>query len=202
MKIIQKISFGSADFLAAQLDQNHLKRNEYYFGFQVVYQTVLKVSVLTILALILGTLKPTLFIVLTFTSLRFFAGGVHMDTYAKCLLITLAAFMPASLICKYLIPGQLVSIIIILCTAIVVALIIWLWAPKDSPVNQIADKAKNTLKKASMLLMWGWSALAVILSLAGMSEIATPICCGLLIEASTILPAGAAAYTKLDKIIK
>ncbi len=202
MKIIQKMSYGSADFLATQLEHGHLKRNEYYFGFQVVYQAVLKVLVLTILAIILGTLKPTLFIVLSFTSLRFFAGGVHMDTYAKCLLITLAAFIPASLICKYLMTGQMVSIIIILCTAIIVVLIIGLWAPKDSPVNQIADKAKKTLKKASMLIMIVWSVLAVILSLADMTEIATPICCGLLIEASTILPAGAAAYTKLDKIIK
>lgn len=202
MKIIQKMSYGSADFLASQLEQGHLKRSEYYFGFQVVYQSILKISVLTVLALMLGTLKPTLFIVLSFTSLRFFSGGVHMDTYAKCLLITMAAFIPASLFCKHLILGQLVSIIIILCVAIIVAFIIWLWAPKDSPVNKIADKAKKTLKTASMLLMGGWSVLAVVFSLVGMTEISVSICCGLLIEVSTILPAGAAVYTKLDKLIK
>lgn len=201
MKIIQKISYRSANFLTSELQQGHQKRSEYYFGFQVIYQAAIKVSVLTLIALILGTLKPTLFIVLSFTSLRFFAGGVHMDTYAKCLLITLAAFVPASLICKYLILAQQTSFIIILCTAAIVALIIILWAPKDSPVNKIAAKAKKTLKIASMLLITVWSILGIILNLSGMTEMSASICCGLLIEASTILPAGAMIYTKIDKII-
>ncbi len=71
MKIIQKISYKSANFLTNQLQQNHRKRTEYYFGFQGIYQSIIKITVLGILAVVLGIVKPMLFVILAFTSLRF-----------------------------------------------------------------------------------------------------------------------------------
>lgn len=84
----QKLSFSSASLLTKQLQQDHRKRAEYYFGFQGIYQSLIKVTVLGIMAVVLGILKPMLFVILAFTSLRFFAGGTHMGTYLKCFLIT------------------------------------------------------------------------------------------------------------------
>lgn len=85
---VQKLSFSSASLLTKQLQQDHRKRAEYYFGFQGIYQSLIKVTVLGIMAVVLGILKPMLFVILAFTSLRFFAGGTHMGTYLKCFLIT------------------------------------------------------------------------------------------------------------------
>lgn len=203
MKIIQKISFDSADYLATKLQQNHEKRADYYFGFQVIYQSIIKIVLLALLAIILGTQKPTIFIVLSFTTIRFFAGGAHMDTYAKCLLITLAAFLPASIVCKHFTLNQNTCFIFLSCVLLVAITVILKWAPKESPMNKIdSGKAKKTLKSVSALLLIFWFVTALLLNLFGMTESSMSISFGLLIEISTIPPAGSAVYNKIDKILK
>lgn len=202
MKIIQIASFCSADFLATQLQQGHEKRADYYFGFQVIYQSIVKIAFLTSIALILGTLKPILLIVMSFTSIRFFAGGVHMDTYAKCLFITLAAFIPASLLCKYFVFNKYICLIFLLCTLITSIIITFKWAPKESPMNQIErGSSQINLKRFSLISIIFWTVIALLLSLFGQIESSMSICLGILIEMSTIFPSGILLYNKIGKFL-
>lgn len=202
MKIIQKISYGSANFIAAQLGEGHLKRGEYYFGFQFIYSGILKVSVLLALALLFNTLKSIVFIVLAFTSIRFYAGGVHMDTYARCLIITLAAFIPASLLSRYyynILSGH-TGIMLVLFVFALVLFIFMRWAPKNPPINQVSEKANSKLKVSAIILLILWSSFSVCLLLLKKNEAVAAISFGILIEASTVAPSGAYIYNKINRI--
>lgn len=202
MKIIQKISYGSANFIATQLGEGHLKRGEYYFGFQFIYSGILKISVLVTLALAFNTMRSVVFIVLAFTSIRFYAGGVHMDTYARCLFITLAAFIPASLVSKhfcYLFSGYTGIMLILLVFALVLFIFIR-HAPENPPVNQVSEKENTKLKACAIGLLIFWTCASCCMLILGNNELAASICFGILIEGSTVAPVGVSIYSKINKI--
>ena len=198
MKIIQKVSYNSANFLTNQLQQNHQKRAEYYFGFQGIYQSIIKVSVLGIIAVLLGIVKPMLFVILAFTSLRFFAGGTHMGTYLRCFLITLFTFVPASLVAKYF--SNNLGIAFILGVFVISMIAIILYAPKNSPLNQISNKRAKTLKRLSVVTLTFWFVISVCLYLFQQMDLTISVCIGVLLEVSSIIPAFEMLYNKLDKI--
>ena len=85
MRFIQTMSYKGANYLMKQRQENHEKRRVYYYGFQIVIGGMVKLILLTLLALITQTLKASIIIVLIFSSLRMLAGGYHMDSYGKCI---------------------------------------------------------------------------------------------------------------------
>ncbi|PYG84263.1 accessory gene regulator B [Ruminiclostridium sufflavum DSM 19573] len=198
MKLIQKLSFSSAGFLTNKLQQDHRKRTEYYFGFQGIYQSIIKVSVLGLTALLLGIVKPMLFVILAFTSLRFFAGGTHMGTYMKCFLITILTFVPASLAAKYF--SEMAGILFIIASFTISAAPVALYAPKNSPLNQISAKKARMLKLFSIAILTFWFVISVCLYLFQQTEPAISVCIGILLEVSSIIPAFEKLYNKFDKI--
>lgn len=100
MRFVNKWSYACAKGLAVVLNENHQRRFAYYFGFQVVIGESVKFAVIFLVSLILGIFVPTLIVTSAFVSLRMIAGGYHMDTQGKCLLVSLGLFITASLIAK------------------------------------------------------------------------------------------------------
>ena len=198
MKLIQKISYSSANFLTNQLQQDHRKRSEYYFGFQGIYQSVIKVLVLGGIALLLGIVKPMLFVILAFTTLRFFAGGTHMGTYMKCFLVTILTFIPASLAAKCL--SEIVDVLFVIAVFVISAVLIVFYAPKNSPLNQISEKRAKTLRVLSIITILVWFIISVCLYLFQQAEPAVSVCLGILLEVSSIVPLFEKLYNKLNTI--
>ena len=198
MKLIQKLSFSSASFLTKQLQQDHQKRAEYYFGFQGIYQSIIKVTVLGILAVVLGIVKPMLFVILAFTSLRFFAGGTHMGTYLRCFLITAFTFVPAALVANHF--SNNFGIAFIIGVFAISAIAIFFYAPKNSPLNQISNKKAKTLKRLSIATLTFWFVISVCLYFFQQIELTISVCIGVLLEVSSIIPAFELLYNKFDKI--
>lgn len=198
MKLIQKLSFSCASFLTNQLQQDHRKRTEYYFGFQGIYQSIIKITVLGVLAVLLGIVKPMLFVILAFTSLRFFAGGTHMGTYIKCFLITVFTFVPAALVAKYF--SNDLGIAFILGVFLLSMIAIFFYAPKNSPLNQISNKRAKTLKRLSVVTLTFWFVISVCLCFYQQMDLTISVCIGVLLEVSSIIPAFEMLYTKFDKI--
>ncbi|AEY65381.1 accessory gene regulator B family protein [Clostridium sp. BNL1100] len=198
MKIVQKMSFSSANFLVSHLQENHQKRTEYYFGFQMIFQSILKVFLLLIFALLFDTLQSVVFIILSFTTLRFTAGGTHMGTYFKCFLITILTFLPLSILCRYfsyLVYGQsgyAIGIFIFTISAIS----IFCYAPQNSPLNQLTLKRKKTLKIFSLIILLFWFGFSIKLHIESVLSIYT----GILLEISSITPIGDSFYKKINSI--
>jgi accessory gene regulator B len=166
--------------------------------FQGIYQSIIKVTVLGIIALLLGIVKPMLFVILAFTSLRFFAGGTHMGTYLKCFLITILTFVPASLVAKYF--SNNLGLVFVFGVFLISAISITFYAPKNSPLNQISDKKAKTLKRLSAVTLTFWFVISVCLYVFKQTELTIAVCIGVTLEVSSIIPAFEVLYNKLDKI--
>ncbi|WP_054750149.1 accessory gene regulator B family protein [Ruminiclostridium josui] len=70
MRLIEKVSYQSANFITSFLNQNHNKRMILYFGFQAIYGDLLKLLIIIICSLILRSFIPSILISFSFAYLR------------------------------------------------------------------------------------------------------------------------------------
>jgi accessory gene regulator B len=201
MRFIHVWSYVCANFLMNQLKENHEKRRVYYYGFQIVIGAIVKGILLIGTSLILGTLLPTLFLLLIFGSLRMLAGGYHMDTYGKCIITSLAMFVFFGFAARYTFTYWNIAHMIIL---IVISLIIGLrgvikWAPSDTPNKPITNPDEiRRFKKLSVIFCIIWLILlSVTVFLRAKSIIPVEVnmyilagSFGFLLEIFTIYPVG------------
>lgn len=193
MRFINKWSYTCAKGLAEVLNENHQRRFAYYFGFQVVIGETVKFAVIFLVSLILGVFIPTLIVTSAFVSLRMIAGGYHMDTQGKCLLVSLGLFIIASLIAKYTYHQWNTSqlAILILITFISGLYVLIRYAPRDNPNKPITDPNEiRKLKKLSLIYLFVWLVVIVILTLFSLNLIVVSLGFGVLLELFIITPTG------------
>lgn len=202
MRFIKVWSYSCAAYLAKQLNENHEKRGVYYYGFQVVIGVLVKFVFLIGLSLITGALKPTLIMVLTFAALRILAGGVHMDSYGKCIMLSLVIFIVCGTLVQYTYiywPYELVAAFIGL-SFIFGLFVIIKWAPKDTPNKPITKpEEKRKFKRLSIIYMPVWLAVVCILAVLNLKMYAVASCFGLVLECFMITPLGYNWFTELNE---
>jgi len=204
MKFIKKWSYGCAKYLSQQLNDNHEKRSIYYFGIQVIIGSIVKLAILLATAFILGILKETLVILLFFIIFRMTAGGYHMDTYGKCMVVSMCIFLLTGLFvhytfmyCKYLNIYALTILNIV--TFLIGLFCFYKWAPADTPNKPIKKKEKiRKLKRQSIIQLFITTAIVFILIYRNLYLYALAACMGTLVEIFNITPLG---YSLYDKII-
>lgn len=193
MKIINAISFNSANFLMKHTNDNHEKRRIYYFGFQVLYGEIFKIIIIAFISLLLGIIVPELIILATFVSLRIFAGGYHMNTYGKCFYATLIIFLAAGAFIQYS-PGIWSMEIILglfIITSILAFYCVRKYAPRDTPNKPITDPDDiSRFKRISTIHIVIWMLLMSILLYFKLNMPVIASCIGLSIELLSISPAG------------
>jgi accessory gene regulator B len=161
MRFIQKWSYGCAKKLALILNENHQKKSVYYYGFQIVIGAIVKGIMLVGISLVLGVLLPTLIITVTFASLRMLAGGYHMDTYGKCIFVSLGLFIVSSLVANYTYANwQGVHIILLILVTFILGLYVLIrYAPKDTPNKPITSPDEiRKFKRLSIMYLFVWGA--------------------------------------------
>lgn len=196
MKIIQTLSFSSAKHLAAQLGQNHEKRSVYYYGFQIIIGALIKVLLLTVLSILTQSFAATMIVALVFASLRTMAGGYHMDTYGRCIAVSLALFLAAGAAAQHTYQYWPFAAVILFIAAslIVSSIILYKWAPRDTPNRPITkDKEIRKFKKQSLIYLLFFAAVMALIMLLKPEQYVRYVlaaCFGLLLEVFTISPAG------------
>ncbi|AEY67214.1 accessory gene regulator B family protein [Clostridium sp. BNL1100] len=193
MRFINKWSYSCAKGLASVLEESHQKKAEYYFGFQVAIGSIVKTTLLVAVSTILGVLIPTLIVSISFALLRKVAGGYHMDTYGKCLLVSIGFFVAAALIAKhtYLYWSITWLVILITLTFTIGLYILKKYAPKDTPNRLITDpEEKNRFKKLSIVYICVWLIVVTVLTVLGMKMYTLVLCFGVLQEIFAITPTG------------
>ena len=193
MRFIQKWSYAFAFNLAIKLNDNHQKRSVYYYGFFLVIGALVKGIILISVALLFGALIPSLLIVFIFGSLRMFAGGYHMDTYGKCLFVSLGLFVAAALIVQYTFQyWNLISIAILITLTFIIGLYVLIrYAPKDTPNKPITDpKDVKKYKKLSLIYLFIYLAISVILAAFRLKMYVMAMSFGVLLELFAVTPTG------------
>ena len=193
MRFINKWSYSCAKGLASVLEESHQKKAEYYFGFQVAIGSIVKTALLVAVSTILGVMVPTLIVSISFALLRKVAGGYHMDTYGKCLLVSIGFFVAAALIAKHTNRYWSITwlVILITLTFTIGLYILKKYAPKDTPNRLITDpKEKNKFKVLSIVYICVWLIVVTVLTVQGLNMYTLLLCFGVLQEIFAITPTG------------
>jgi accessory gene regulator B len=209
MRFIRAWSYKCAHYLAQQLNESHERRGVYYYGFQVVIGAVVKGVMLVLAALLAGALIPTIAVTLFFVSLRGIAGGYHMDTYDKCIAVSLAMFVLGGVIVEYSYmywPSSYVMALAVVTFAAGLYSVIK-WAPKDTPNKPIKSPERiRKFKILSIIHIFIWIAAELLLLHFNLKIYALAGCIGILLAIFIISPVGHRFFDmlsgRMDKVKK
>ncbi|EGD47058.1 Accessory gene regulator B [Ruminiclostridium papyrosolvens DSM 2782] len=190
MRIIEKLSYKSANYFAKQLGLNHQQRTIRYFGFQSLYGDVVKILIMAIVSLIIKSFLATMLVAFSFAILRRNAGGFHMKTEIGCIIFTtLICVIPGTIISYFQLLSNILTIIILIIIFIFCHICLFKYAPKGSKNNMITDKdeilkfKKKSITTHRFLYIW-----VILFLVLNKNYISISISIGCMLEVLTILP--------------
>lgn len=147
---IKRISYKLAYKITKEKNQPHSQKYKYYYLLQVIIGGLLTFSAILIASYILGVFKEGLICSIVFTSLRFFAGGFHADTYLKCLIFSVLLIPLTAFISHYMYLFNFYTLITNIIIFIFSIIIFVIYSPCSNRNIQIItlDKKNKLLKKA------------------------------------------------------
>jgi accessory gene regulator B len=167
-----------------------------------VIGAIVKGIMLVGISLVLGVLLPTLIITVTFASLRMLAGGYHMDTYGKCIFVSLGLFIVSSLVANYTYANwQGVHIILLILVTFILGLYVLIrYAPKDTPNKPITSPDEiRKFKRLSIMYLFVWGAVVSGLAFLALYLYVLSLCFGILLELFAISPTGHKFFDAVKK---
>jgi len=206
MSFIQYLSNVCAKWLATKVPNDKYDTVEdqievYDYGFQVVWGFIVKGILLVSIALALGVAVPTLIIALTFASCRILFGGYHMQTYNKCITLSLTLFIGSAYLAQHSYQYLTASISYYLINIIVLLgiYIIYKYVPRDTPNKPITNELEiKKFKKWSYTYLAVWTFIMMICLTFNLKLILLSSCLGFLLNLSFIVPFGCKIYSKID----
>lgn len=169
------------------------------YGLEGFLSETVKTGIILVVGGILGILTPAIFIMLAFCTLRMLSGGVHMDTYIKCLSIGSILFLlPAWIIQNYnmYLTNNLITFIGII--TIISLICAGIYAPVDCQNKVIYenDKMKYKIKTLFYILI-----LFVISLFINSKIISTSIEIGMVLQIFTVTPIGIKVFNNIENML-
>ena len=141
-------------FIGEELNLDKEKEAVVNYGVFALIQIFISIGLVMIFGFLFGVLLEALIASFTGSILRRTSGGVHATSPGKCAIIGTIVCVLAGIISK----RSNISINIAILMGIVIFIwgyiIIWIYAPVDSPAKPIKNKEKRRkLKKASIVIL-------------------------------------------------
>lgn len=109
------------------------------YGLESLYLTYTKMMVIFLLAFLLGCLKETIILLITYNIIRAKAFGIHATKSIYCLISSILIFIGGALICKYItLPLEIMVIVAIICD-----ICLLLFAPADTHKHPLINAKKR-----------------------------------------------------------
>ena len=118
------------------------------YGLEALYITITKTVVIFGVALILGILKETLLIMISYNIIRTTAFGMHAKKSWHCYVISGTLFIGMALLCKYVDINFYVKLIIYTLSVVT----IFLYAPADTYKRPLLNAKKRKIYKIITML--------------------------------------------------
>ena len=217
MSFVEQISNNWAKWLAKHMPNTKYPTVEdqievYTYGWMLPIGAVYKGVMLIALSIILGILMSditnallsVLFVTCTFSSLRIIAGGSHLQTYNRCMVVSITQFIITALLALYTLQyWSFVSMWLLFNFCAVVAIYnIVKYIPRDTPNNLITEPLiRAKFKRWSSYYLCIWIFIMIILLLFNVKLIFISSCFGLLLELFSISRMGYGIYEKIDSIL-
>ena len=129
----------SGNLLRKSGDYSEEKIEIILYGLEAVYLMITKMVVIFLLAYVLGILKETLILLISYNVIRSQAFGIHASKSIYCLISSILLFVGGALLCKYVtLPlwGMIVG-------AIVCNICLLLYAPADTHKRPLVNEKKR-----------------------------------------------------------
>jgi len=113
------------------------------YGLEGIYLSVVKLTIIFILAIMFGIIAEVLLLLLTYNILRFFAFGFHANTSNECLSLSICMFLLLPLgVFTNVISLEFAPMICLLCLGGFL-----LFAPSDTVKRPLKNKRKRFIRK-------------------------------------------------------
>lgn len=112
LRYVKLLAYKCAYALQNTNEETHQHRYTYYYGFQFIFGLINEVLLLLLVSFILGMTGTTMLTALVFSSIRVFAGGLHLKSYTKCAYFSLIVLLVAGILGKFILFSMVVNIII------------------------------------------------------------------------------------------
>ena len=161
--MIHKISSKvTSIFLSEHTEYPH---EVYTYGIEIILSSLLGFLLVSIISLLFGNIWEGIIYITVLSLVRIFAGGYHANTYLKCNIITVASFCISLVIHKLYINYLIIyNPAILLCLAIFVFTVLYLYSPIDNENKPIAEKDKLKYKTISIIITFFGTAVFSIIS--------------------------------------
>lgn len=194
--MIKRTSQLISESLGNELGYEQGQKNIVAFGLEVIIGAVIKIVIFFALAHSLGILPASLGVVFTYVGMRWVAGGVHLSTYLRCLVVSMTLILSAaylSTVVSSALPAAVIKAIILFSM-----LIIGVYAPVENPQNPLKGE-KYKYKIYAIVLATIFAALILVLNIP--YEIRVALSLGLLLAAATITPLGSVTIKYIDNVL-
>lgn len=136
MDIVDKASIICIKFVAKNLQKTEDELEKIKYGIQVILVNLIKLTILFLIASILGIRTYTLIAVISFASIRVFASGVHAESNLNCTITNIILFLGNVYLSMNIILDKTIIIVFISLSLI----LIFLYAPADTEARPLVSK--------------------------------------------------------------
>lgn len=130
-------------------NHNSDDKDIYIYGLQIILNTLISICAVLLLGAFFHEFTGAVLFLISYCSVRLFAGGLHASTNNRCMMIFISGYIITYLILKNLVihfnP-------VVLCFLILLNCMILLWAPVDALNNPISDKFRGSMKKRAFFI--------------------------------------------------
>lgn len=133
----------------------------YLYAMKVLFRSIINMTALFVTGIVLGLLKESIFMFLSFFVLRKFAGGLHSDKYITCFLSSLFISIGGLLLIKntWFVSKNIFTIIMLVSASLIVV-----FSPVKHPNKEISNKEEKIYKVFSAVLSVIICSLSILLN--------------------------------------
>lgn len=111
----------------------------YVYGFELIISSIIETGALLLVGFLIGKFVETILFLVSFSSIRFFSGGYHANSYLKCFAVTLVNYFLVLFLYNNLIDFSVNIILVFSLVTFILSLILFI---KVCPVK---SKGKTIL---------------------------------------------------------
>ena len=199
--MLKKMASQAAGQMGHHLQASDDDISVYAYSLEIVFIGICQISGYLFVAILLGLFMPTFLVILSHTGFRFFGGGYHLKTFARCLIFS--GLLIAFLVWVALLPWPVwLTWYVLGSTALAAILIIYKWVPAGTEKKTIQDpKLRKRQKEKTFLFALLTLAITIILELHHYPQYAQSLIMGVWGALFCISPWGYAFWETVDRIL-
>lgn len=178
----EKFVNSSIKFISKYQECDDLKIKKLNYGLQGIYNLIVKLSIVIIIAIITKTINQTLLFLLFYAGIRTFSYGLHAKSNLACWITTIIIYN----IIPYFIKNINFPIYMSYIALIVALISMILWAPADTPKKPLIRKENR--KKCKIISIIVVIIYTIIIFMVNNTMITNSITYALIIQSIVINP--------------